>query len=99
MTKANIKDILKNKNVKKDIKTITEKPKNNQRITKQGKPDQRAKNEGRPKYKDDAQLSKKVLMLFTNDELEKIDERVKLLNCGSRLNYFRTLLKGDIPNF
>lgn len=98
MAEANIKNILKNKNVKNDKKTIKQTPKG-KLLKSDGTEDKRAFNEGRPQYKDNAELSKAILIKLTEDEYKLINDRVESLGIGNRTHYLRQLLKGDIPNF
>lgn len=44
-------------------------------------------------------LTSKITFAFSDGQLEAIDKRAKELGFSVRLDYFRKLLRADIPNF
>lgn len=72
--------------------------KENIRLKKDGNIDKRVLNSGRP-TKADKPLNKKVLLQFTEQQLEMIDKRAADLNIKKRTTYFDQLLQNDIKEY
>lgn len=67
-------------------------------VTVETKEIQKNSNIGRPK-KFNKKLTKPINIYFSDGQLEAIDKRVSEIGFGARVDYFRKLLRTDIPNF
>ena len=58
----------------------------------------KASNMGRPK-KFKKEMTKKINLLFSEGQLNAVDDKMKELGITVRLDYFRKLLREDIKDF